>query len=372
MKKQRLTISALFILLIAISINGCDKKSPYKIGFVGGLTGRLSDLGTAGRNGVQLAVENINKSGGINGTSITLIIKDDEQRADIARQVDQELIDENVVAIIGHMTSSMTLAALPIIKKNRIIMVSPTTSTNQLSGIDDNFIRVIPPNKSETEHLAKVVFQDLGLSEIAIIYDLSNKGFSEGWYYTFKGEFENRGGRIKSAVSFTSDKNTSLLETTKKAIADNPAGLVIIAGTPDAAGICQQMLKLGYKIPIISSQWAFTKEFIRLGGSAVNDVIFSQTYNKQDQSKRYAEFKNDFDARFGHEPDFGSALAYEATQVVLNGLSRVNATKDLKQAILERRTYKGLQGDITFDKYGDVERPRILVTVKNKQFIIVD
>ncbi len=244
--------------------------------------------------------------------------------------------------------------------------------SNKLTRIDDFFLRVIPPSKSEVEHLAKVAFQNLGLSEIAIIYDLSNKGFSEEWYYTFKDEFEYRGGRIKSAVSFTSGKNTSLLETAKKVVTSNPAGLVIIAGTPDAAGICQQLLKLDYKMPIISSQWAFTKEVIKLGGAAVNDVIFSQTYNKQNQSKRFIEFKNDFNARFGHEPDFGSALAYEATQVVLIALSRVDSTKDLKQAILERKSYKGLQGDITFDEYGDVERPRILVGVKNKQFVVVD
>ena len=368
---KRTHFLALF-LLVVIMISSCDKKIPVRIGFVGGLTGRLSDLGIAGRNGAQLAIENINRSGGIKGRQVELIIKNDEQNAEIALKVAQELINENVVAIIGHMTSSMSLAVLPLINENSIVMVSPTTSTNKLTDIDDYFFRVIPPNRSEIEHLTKVANKDLGLSEIAVIYDISNKGFTEGWYNAFKNEFENRGGQVVKTVSFTSSKNTSLLEIAEEITATKPAGLVIIAGALDAAGICQQIQKLGHTLPIFSTGWALSEEFIRQGGTAVNNVIFSQIYNKQSQNKLFLEFKRNFVQRFGREPDFGSALAYEATQIVLDALIRVKETGNLKQAILERQSYNGLQGDITFGKYGDVERQRILVTVKNRQFSVID
>ncbi|MBW1797231.1 MAG: ABC transporter substrate-binding protein, partial [Deltaproteobacteria bacterium] len=110
----------IILLLVSISMAvmwGCENKKPVKVGFVGGLTGRLSYLGTAGRNGVILAVEEINEAGGINGRPVELITRDDGHDPKVAVKVDRELIGEGVVAIIGHMTSSMSMAALPLINK---------------------------------------------------------------------------------------------------------------------------------------------------------------------------------------------------------------------------------------------------------------
>ncbi len=117
---------AVFIFSILISAGiGCEKKeNPIKVGFVGGLTGRLSDLGTAGRNGVILAVEEINSRGGINGRPVELITKDDKQDPELSLRVDRELVDEGVAAIIGHMTSVMSMAVLPFINEEKILMIS--------------------------------------------------------------------------------------------------------------------------------------------------------------------------------------------------------------------------------------------------------
>ena len=171
------------ILILAILVStaiGCEKKeNPIKVGFVGGLTGRLSDLGTTGRNGVILAVEEINSRGGINGRPVELITKDDQQNPEVALRVDRELVDEGVVAIIGHMTSSMSMVAMPFVNKRKVLMISPTTSTNKATGIDDYFIRMMPPNKSETDHLARHAFKVMGLKKMAAIYDLSNRAYTE-------------------------------------------------------------------------------------------------------------------------------------------------------------------------------------------------
>lgn len=120
MKENRLkTIGVTFVALIPILIlvlsgGGCDRNEPIKLGFVGGLTGRNSNLGVAGREGALLAVEQANEKGGIKGRQIRLIVKNDEQNSDVALKVDKELIEEGAVAIVGHMTSSMSLAAVPL------------------------------------------------------------------------------------------------------------------------------------------------------------------------------------------------------------------------------------------------------------------
>ncbi len=111
-----------FLALIAFVIAGCDDKKPVRIGFAGGLTGRVSALGTAGRDGVVLAVEEINSRGGLNGRPVELVVRDDKQEPEPALAVDRELIDEGAAAIIGHMTSSMTLAVQELVNKEKILI----------------------------------------------------------------------------------------------------------------------------------------------------------------------------------------------------------------------------------------------------------
>jgi len=155
-------------------------------------------------DGLLKAVEEINSRGGVDGRPVELITKDDKQDPEEALRVDRELVDEGVVAIIGHMTSAMSMAVLPFINKEKILMISPTTSTNKLTGIDDFFIRIMEPHKSEIDHLARQAFKVMGLKKMAAIYDLSNRAYTEGYFHNFKQEFEGLGGKIIHAEHYLS------------------------------------------------------------------------------------------------------------------------------------------------------------------------
>jgi branched-chain amino acid transport system substrate-binding protein len=359
------------VILYLSVLAGCEKRTPIKIGFSGGLTGRLSDLGIAGRNGVMLAVEQINQVGGIGGRPIELIVKDDQQNATVAVQVDEELIEEGVVAIIGHMTSSMSVVIVPLMNKEKMLMLSPTTSTDQLTGIDDYFLRVIPSNKAETDHLVDHSYHSMKLQRIAGIYDLSNQAFSEGWYKNFSTEFERVGGVMVATATFTSGQLVSYLDVVKDLLDSEPDGLLIVAGALDTAMICQQMRKLDSAIPIISSGWAKSADLIRHGGSAVEGVIFSQRYSPGSQHEYYLKFQKQFRERFGSDPDFAAEHSYEAAQILFEALSTRETTAALKDAIINH-TFQGLQEKITIDQYGDTWRSRSLIIVKDGQFVTVE
>lgn len=122
-------IPVLMIFLLLLALSACSDSSPILIGFSGQLTGKIADIGVPARNGVQLAVETINAAGGINGRKLKLIIKDDGNTPEQAIRVDQELINAGVIAVIGHFTSTQTMAALPLFNKNKVVLLSPTTST---------------------------------------------------------------------------------------------------------------------------------------------------------------------------------------------------------------------------------------------------
>jgi len=146
----------------------CEKKE-ILIGFSGQLTGINSDLGIQGRNGVILALEEINSSGGIAGKKIKLIIKDDQGTPKGAIKADKELIKQNVVAIIGHMTSDQTMAALPILEKSNTVLLSPTTSTPLLSNKKDLFFRIQGSSDFSAKALGEFAKNNFNLKNFLII-----------------------------------------------------------------------------------------------------------------------------------------------------------------------------------------------------------
>jgi branched-chain amino acid transport system substrate-binding protein len=115
---------------------GCSKPEPIMIGFSGQLSGAYADLGIKGRDGVLLAVEKINAADGIAGRPIKLLARDDMGTPEGARVADKELIDAGTVAIIGHMTCRQTIAAMEIIKKAGVMLISPTISIEKLAVIE--------------------------------------------------------------------------------------------------------------------------------------------------------------------------------------------------------------------------------------------
>jgi len=363
-------IFILLIVLLFAVMSGCEEKKPVRIGFAGSFSSRFADMGIAGRNGVLLAIEQINKSGGLHGCPVELIVKDDRHDAEVAVQVDKELIAEGVVAIIGHMTSTMSMAVYPLINKEKIVMISPTTSTDKLTGIDDYFFRITSSSKTTSDQLVRHAFKVMGLRKISGVYDLSNRAYTEGYYHDFKTEFKGMGGKLAPATTFVSGNEVSYFKMAQNLLDGD--GVFIIASTVDTAMICQQLRKLDTEIPILSSGWAKKPDILRHGGRAVEGVIFSQAFNEESTHKNYVRFRQQFRKRFGKKPNFVAAYSYEAAQLLFAALSKTQDAVRLKDNILRQRTFFGLQGDVRIDKYGDRQRSASLVTVRNGKFILIE
>jgi branched-chain amino acid transport system substrate-binding protein len=324
--------------------NFCSrKKQPIKLGFAGGLTGTLSDLGIAGRNGVILAVEEANERGGINGRQVVLITKDDKNDPEVARTVDRELIDEGVVAIVGHMTST-----------------------------DDYLFRTNLPSKTQTDHLSEYITAVIDLKSVSAVYDLSNRAFSGKMYNNFKESYYQLGGTLVGVVTFTSGVPESFLIIAKQLLSNKPDGIFIITGSLDAALLCQQIRKIDSDITIISSTWAMAPDLIKNGGPAVEGIIFSQPQNTENQSESYKWFIDTYRARFGNEPSFVSAYGYESARIIIDAFSIDDSPERLKFTILDHNVYNGLLGDLEIDRFGDALRKRYISTVKNGKFVLME
>jgi branched-chain amino acid transport system substrate-binding protein len=368
-------IQSLFYLValgfIPLLLNGCERE-PIRIGFVGGISGRVADLGVGGRNGVLLAVEERNDHGGINGRPVELIIRDDEQNQDTARKVASELVERKVEAIIGPMTSSMAQAIVPIVNKARLIAVSPTVTTSELSGLDDYFLRVLPDTNSYAPKSAHFHFKTLGLRRAALIYDSGNSSYTVSWLTAFSKSFEALGGHIVAVNSFKSGGNVAFSPIVRDLLGRNPDLVVLVCSTVDAALLCQQVRKLAPRITISVSEWGSTERFIELGGTAVEGVYIAQFVDYGNTTPRYRNFLASYRKRFGQDPGFSALGGYDAATVVMDALAGRKKGIPLKDAILATGLYQGVQRKIVLNRFGDTESTTFMTVVKGGRFLTLE
>ncbi len=366
---QRFALVVLAGLLLIAS--GCSPPEPVRIGFVGGISGRGADLGISGRDGAQLAVEQRNQAGGVSGRPVEIIFRDDRQDPEIARRVVEELIELGVSAIVGPMTSAMGVAVVPIVNEHKVLMVSPTVTTEDLTGLDDYFFRVSSTTGYFSTRNAEYQLRAKKLRRMAAIYDLGNRSFSVNWLDNFRRTFVAGGGEIVTEVSFVSGGDEQYIELARRALTSGPDGILIIAKSVDAALLCQQIRKLDSAVPITLADWGATERLLELGGKAVEGVSVIQTFDRDSLNRRYREFRQAYLRRFNREPGFAGVYAFESAGVIFETLARMEKGKDLKQTMLAIPEFEGLQSSFRFDRFGDVSRPHASISiVENGQFVV--
>jgi len=366
-----------YFLLIATLIgmaillfSGCTKKEPVRVGFVAELTGRQPELGVQERNGVQMAIEKINTSGGIAGRQIELIVRDDLGTPDGARAADRELIEAGVAAIIGHATSGQTMAGLPVTNAAHVVMISPTTSTTDLSGKDDYFLRMVHTLQDRAGGLAHHVYRRRGLTRLSVLYDTHNASYVQAYLKTFVDKYRSLGGRVVSEAKFSSTEQPNFDPLLSNLRASKAEGLLIIASDSDTALIAQRTRLIGWQAPLFTSGWAQTETLIKNGGKAVEGLELEEGYAINSQAPAFLDFKVRYQEKFGRPPSFGAAFAYEAALVLAAALQKTGGkTAGLKETLLGIRDFQGLVDTFSFDKYGDVMRTFYLGVVRNGRFV---
>ncbi len=346
--------------------------SPLEIGFVGGISGKIADLGIDCRRGTEIAVERTNRVGGINGRPVKLIALDDAQDENKAREAVQTLLTRNLPAIIGHTTSAMTMATLPLVNASSTLLVSPTSSTPLLRDIDDNLIRSCAVSTDAANLMARYLREEKKVSSVGIIYDLANKAYTEMWYKAFSESFRELGGSLAEPLTFSSGPDIALLPLIERMRQQPIESLVIVANSVDAALLCQQVRKSGWQIPLALADWAATEQLISLGGKAVEGAVISQYFNRKSTAPDYLDFKREFARAYKSEPGFGALHAYNATMMVLRSLAEKQDGETLKRTILRISLFKGLQDDIVINRFGDSNHPTYMGVIENGTFRIFE
>jgi branched-chain amino acid transport system substrate-binding protein len=370
LKKSLILITVL--VMVGLLLAGCGSSEPILIGFAGELSGERADLGVAGRDGAQLAVDTINQQGGINGRPLKLIVKNDQGNPDTARQVDAELVKEGVVAIIGHMTSGQTAAVWEQMNTAKVVLFSPTASSSQFTGKADYLFRVTATTDLQGKALARHIYTTRNVRQITGIYDLGNQAFSEVLWQTIQTEFETLGGKTGQVFTFTSGE-TDLAALITEVKATNPEAVVFVASAVDTALMVQYSRQQELEAALFSSAWAQTDELLEKGGQAVEGVEIGAVYNSKNPSPVYQDFAERFKARHKVEPTFPSAYGYESVLVLADALKRTNGqAAGLPEALAQVKDLPGIQGAISLDEFGDVQREVYVAVIKEGQYEVIN
>ena len=355
-------------LVLAFLLAACGPPEPVKIGFIGGISGRGADLGISGRNGAQLVIEQRNLAGGIDGRRVELLVRDDGGDPQHARRILHELAAAGCRSIIGPMTSSIAVALAGEAEAAGVVMMSPTATTNALSGRDDHFFRVVAPTRTYTRRTAHFLAETLGRRRIAAIYDASNAAYASSWLSDFRHDYEDDDRSVAIVLTFESGTHRDFLVPAQRMLAESPDAILIVANSLDAALIAQQVRKLDPKIQLAASEWAATARLTEMGGRAVEGMALTSFLDEADASPAFVAFRQEYVERFGRSPGFGGLTGFDAANTLMDAIANGDPGQSLRERLRSRPIVTAATGSFSLDRFGDGQRQPWIVTVRNGRF----
>lgn len=363
---RRRCLAVIFSMAV---LGGCGEPEPLKIGFIGDLTGRFSVIGEAARNSVQLAVDEINEAGGINGRKVALLVRDNQSQPAVAVQAVRDLHDSGAVAIIGPNISTIATDMLPVLNELRMPAISPTTAALSLVGLDDYLFRINGSTRDYARGYANHFF-GMGMHSVTMALDANNPVFSESWANEFSDEFVTLGGRVPVQIFFDATAPEGYSSVTEQLIGSQVDAVLLIANSVDTAQFAQQIRKRDPDIPIIASEWAASERLAFLGGKAIEGINIALSYERSSAAPAFQNFVESYRKKFQQEPSFSSISGYDAV-IMLSAALETGAEDGpaLKRALLELREVNGLQQQLSFDAYGDGRLRVIFYIIEDGRYV---
>lgn len=362
----------IYFILIIIStclvfLLSCDRsKPPVRLGLSVNLSGMGGADGEHVRNGALLAVDDINKAGGINGRPLELVVKDDRGTADGAVKADMELMDAGVPVIVGHNQSSTTLAAYPVVTSNNILLITSCSSTTRLTGKDDLFFRTCVDCDLYGKKTAKLL-RDRGALSVAFLMDMSNPGFVNAYSQAVEKYYNGRTYHIR----FKSGSHEDWSSIMKDILLHQPDAVMLLTEATMTGMALQKLKAGGYKGLKVATLWAQTPELIKYAAGAVQGLSIITYVNPDFDSPEFKSFQGKIESAFHESANARSASCYELMMILAQAMRRAKYLKgpDIAAALLAGK-YNELMGSVTFDRYGDVIRPVYEVTISSGRFAL--
>ncbi len=355
--KKIIAFAVVALLAMSMCFAGGDKESSadgavVKIGFIGPLTGDYANYGTLCRQAVEMAIDEINAKGGVNGASIKLFAEDSEGDSQKALAAMEKLSSsDKVCAIIGPVLTGETFSVAERAQAEGIVIITPSASHKDITNVGDYIFRTTPSDGLQGEVAGKYWSQVLGYTKLAVLY--AKNDYSQGLYESMSEAFMQDGGQIVAAETFMVGDKDFKTQLTKLKNTDAQA-IYLPDYTAEMAQILEQAAQLGIGKPFLSGDGFLSEEIYSLAGQYTDGVVYTASARVEESNKN-KEFKDAYTARWGIGPDSFATNAYDATYILVSVIEKVGTDrKAIKTGMEQVKDFEGVNGIINFAPNGDL------------------
>ena len=368
MRKTWVLFLSLLLLLAACSLPESGSNN-IKIGAFLSLTGTTSAYGISASNAINLATDEANRSGGIDGKQIALDIEDDHSNTQEVPDIVNHLIKEHKVsALIAEPVSTRAMLAAPIAQQNQIVMISSASVKPELTMQGDYIFRACFISSTEGDAVAKFAVDHLKAKTAAIVLDDKND-YAVVLAGFFAGSFKKRGGQIVSEQKY--EASATDLSAQMNAIKTAAPDIVFAPGFYTTAPVvAREVKRAGIKATLIGSDGWDSPNLLEAGSDPFEGVYFANHFWAGSDDPLVTKFVADYRAKYGVVPDAGAATAYDAARMLFDAFKRAKSTESaaVRNALAQTKDFPGVTGKITLDSNRNAQVPVYMLRIEGGKF----
>jgi branched-chain amino acid transport system substrate-binding protein len=366
--KRILSLFVLAALAASVLFSGCRPTGDIKIGAVLPMTGAAAGYGKWMQRGIDLAVEDINKAGGINGRKVQVVTEDSKSDNTAGVTAATKLIDVDKVPAIMTGLTGVTQAIIPVTEKNRVLLFTIATGPG-LTEQGKYVFRNATNMQNEVDRMLKACKGDLGIKKIALMYFNTPVG---AWFADYvKKNFEAAGGQVCASEVFQPDASDFRSQLQKVKAADPEA--LYIQGYKQNGLVMKQARELGLKCRFLGAVDMELPDVLQIAGLAAEGTVYTKAaFNPTDTTRSAAKFILAYTKQYGEAPEVNGATMYDATKIISAAISKAGTDPDkMKTYVLSLKDYPGASGSTTFLPNGDVSKPVDLKQISGGKYVIL-
>ncbi len=367
--KKLILVGGLALGLLFV-VTDAPAKETIKLGLITPLTGDVKTFGESSKNAFLIAIEDYSKTGKY---QISPVIADDRNDATEGTNAALKLITQDkVVGIIGPLTSKIAIPVSEIADKNKVPMISNAATSTKVTVYDGKrkpyVFRSCFTDPFQGSVVANFALKDLKAKTAAVLYDVGND-YSKGLAEFFKATFEKGKGTILAYESYQKDDVDFSALITKIGV-KKPDVIFIPDYYNKAALIARQVREKGLKSAMVGGDGWDSPDLIKIGGSAIIGNYFTNHYSPERKDKVAEAFISKYKQKHGAVPDALAALAYDATMIYLQSLDKAKKAtpEEVMKVLTDLKNFKGVTGNISFDKNGDPVKSAVILKVEKDGF----
>lgn len=369
------TISIILLMALTLTlISGCGgsaNANEIKIGINYELTGEVASYGQASVDGIELAIDEINAAGGIDGKKIVAVKYDNKSDKSQATTLATKLMTQDkVVAVLGPATSGAFKATIPEAIKNKVVVASGSATSDEVTvdenGVKEYAFRICFTDSYQGTAMANYALNNMKQTKAVVIMD-NGSDYAKGLAANFTTTFEAGGGEVVATEAFVAGDTDFNAILTK--IKGQDFGVIFIPGYYEEAGlIIRQAREQGIDTPILGADGFGAPELTELAGAdALNNVFFSSHFSSLDKDPSVTGFIESFKTKHGKEPDQFAALGYDLAMFLADGIKRAGSTDTvaIKDALASTKDFVGITGSFSMDENHNPVKAVVVVGIEN-------